>query len=530
MAVLIGLSAGLGAGFGFSWFLMFLLKKQQIYQTQQQARDLVEQARQKVEPEKELILNKVEEYRQSLLEKQEQELENMRLFIRDQQLEQEQLQQNHLEHIQELNKSRDEQKNEMKLCVSSAEDQRSALEQIQSQFVEKQKEYLEALQSKCTVSVKQLKQKGMDEHILRAKKQVLQLIKKSEEHFKHNLEERAHFILQLVLSRFQHPYCVERGIKNVVFSSRKNMEHLLGANNWQNMKVLEQECGVDLKVSDTEPAVTVFGIDPARRELGRACLQKIKNRKHLKKQEINALVRNTKRDLFRRIRSDGERICRELKLKGLKPEIKNLMGVLRYRYSFAQNQYFHCMEVGWLCGLLQAELGGGSVPLSRRVGMLHDIGKSIDHSQEGGHAMIGADFIQKHGESTEVVQAVRAHHHDVPPENPVDFLVIGADALSGARPGARRSTVESYTQKIMTLEKIGRSFKGVKDTYIMSAGREIRVIVDSQQVNDRQALKLSKKIADKIEEECSYPGLIKVTVVRTVTKNVNLQQLKQMRP
>ena len=529
MAVLIGLSAGLGAGFGFSWFLMFLFKKQQIYQTQQKARELVEQARQKVEPEKELILNRVEEYRQSLLDKQEHELEDMRLLIRDQQLEQEQLQQSYIEHIQKLNKNKEEQINDMKLCASSAEDQRSVLVQTRNQFVEKQKKYLEVLQSKNNVNIKQLKQEGMKEYILQTKKQVLQLIKKNEEHFKHNLEERVHFILQLVLSRFQHPYCVERGIKNVVFSSRKSMEYLLGTNNWQNMKILEQECGVDLKINDTEPAVTVFGIDPARRELGRACLQKIRNRKHLKKQEIKTLVRNTKRELFRRIRSDGERICRELKLKGLKPEIKNLMGVLRYRYSFAQNQYFHCMEVGWLCGLLQAELGGGSVPLSRRAGMLHDIGKSIDHSQEGGHAMIGADFIQKHGESAEVVRAVRAHHHDVAPEKPMDFLVIGADALSGARPGARRSTVESYTQKIMTLEKIGRSFKGVKDTYIMSAGREIRVIVDSQQVDDRQALKLSKKIADKIEEECSYPGLIKVTVVRTVTKNVNLQQLKQIR-
>ena len=530
MAILIGLIASLGVGFGCSWLILFLLEKQKIYQTQQKAKDLVEQAKQKGDPEREFILNRVEEYRQRLVEKQESEMEDMHRFIHDQQLEQEQFQQNHVENIQKLNKNKDEQKKETELCLSSAKEQRSLLEQVQDQFLKKQKEYLNTLQSKWSVNVKQLKQKSMNEYILNTKKQVLKLIKKSEEYFKHSLEEKAHFILQLVLGRFQHPYCVERGIKSVVFSSRKNMEYLLGVNNWQNMKVLEQECGVDLKVSDKEPAITVFGIDPARRELGRACLQKIKNRKHLKKQDIKILVRNTKRELFRRIRSDGERICRELKLKGLKPAVKNLMGVLRYRYSFAQNQYFHCLEVGWLCGLLQAELGGGSILLSRRAGMLHDIGKSIDHSQDGGHAMIGADFIQKHGESNEIVQAVRAHHHDVAPGQPLDFLVIGADALSGARPGARRSTVESYTQKIMTLEKIGKSFKGVKDTYIMSAGREVRVIVDSEQVNDRQALKLSKKIADKIEEECSYPGLIKVTVVRTVTKNVNLQQLKQVRP
>jgi len=155
---------------------------------------------------------------------------------------------------------------------------------------------------------------------------------------------------------------------------------------------------------------------------------------------------------------------------------------------------------------------------------LHDIGKAMDHSKEGGHATIGAEFIEKHGENKQVVYAVKAHHHDVSPKQPLDFLVISADALSGARPGARRSTVDSYNQKVLTLEKIGKSFKGVKDTYIMSAGREIRVIVDSQQIDDTKALDLSKKIARKIEEECSYPGLIKVTVVRTVTKNIDIQK------
>jgi len=201
-----------------------------------------------------------------------------------------------------------------------------------------------------------------------------------------------------------------------------------------------------------------------------------------------------------------------------------MTSALRYRYSFAQNQHFHCEEVGWLCGLLDSELreSGEGVLKARRAGMLHDIGKVMDHSQDGGHAVIGADFIKKHGEQADIVYAVRAHHYDVSPEHQLDFLVIAADALSGARPGARRSTEDSYNQKVLALEKIGRSFRGVQDTYIMNAGREIRVIVDSTQVNDRQALDLSKKIAEKIEEECSYPGWIKVTVVRTVTQTVEM--------
>lgn len=299
------------------------------------------------------------------------------------------------------------------------------------------------------------------------------------------------------------------------------MENLLGPD-FSKMKILEKECGVDMKVSDLEPNISILGIDPVRRELGRASLQKIAKRKQIKENEIKNLVQKTKRELFQQIKSDGQKICRELKLEDMKREIKNMMGSLRYRYSFAQNQYFHCQEVGWLCGLLNTELGEESSP-ARRAGMLHDIGKAMDHSKEGGHAVIGADFIEKYGEKPSIVYAVKAHHHDVTPENTLDFLVISADALSGARPGARRSTVDSYNQKVLTLEKIGKSFKGVKDTYIMSAGREIRVIVDSKKIDDLKALELSKKIAGKIEEECSYPGLIKVTVVRQVTKSVNVQ-------
>jgi ribonucrease Y len=190
-----------------------------------------------------------------------------------------------------------------------------------------------------------------------------------------------------------------------------------------------------------------------------------------------------------------------------------MMGALRYRYSFAQNQHFHCAEVGYLCGLLASEIGVDSKD-GRRSGLLHDIGKAMDHSKEGGHAVIGAEFIEQHGEKAPIVHAVRAHHFDETPSSDLAYLVIAADAISGSRPGARRSTGDSYSQKIADLQKIGDSFEGVLATYILSAGREVRVIVDSERIDDHKALELSKLIARKIEEECSYPGLIKLTVVR----------------
>ena len=526
MAVLIGFTISIGAGFGISWLIAFLLKHQKIYQARGKAKDIIQSAKQEFGPEKEHILNRIEEYRQNLLEQKEQEQEQIQLWIQDEQQEQELIRQNQQKSLQKLEHKKKQQNQETTACMSSLQEKKSLLKQTENQWKQKQKEYLQFLQKKFSENLEQLKQKYIQEKILKAKNRILQHLKKNEEHFKHSIKDKAHFILELALARFQHPYCAERGIKSVEFFSRKNMEQLFGSD-LSGLKILEKECGVDLKVSDTAPEVTVFGIDPARRELGRICLQKLKRKKQMKTQDIKNLVHSAKKELFRRIHQDGERIAQHLKLKNLQQPVKNLMGVLRYRYSFAQNQYFHCLEVGWLCGLLLAELENkGDIISARRAGMLHDIGKAIDHSKEGGHAVIGADFIQQHGESDPIVQAVRAHHHDVSPDQPLDFLVIGADALSGARPGARRSTVESYTQKILTLEKIGKSFKGVKDTYIMSAGREIRVIVDSQKVNDLQALQLSKKIAGKIEEECSYPGLIKVTVMRTVTQNINLHQLK----
>ena len=235
--------------------------------------------------------------------------------------------------------------------------------------------------------------------------------------------------------------------------------------------------------------------------------------KRIDEQKIKKTLEKSKRDMFQKIRMDGNRICKELGLKNVHPEIRNMMGSLRYRYSFSQNQHFHCAEVGWLCGLLSNELGL-NIHKGRRAGMLHDIGKSMDHSIDGGHAVIGAEFISKHDEEKDIVHAVRAHHFDEQPSTDLAYLVIAADAISGARPGARRSTVESYTQKMEDLIRIGNSFKEVMSTYIVSAGREVRLVVDSKKVDDTNALNLSKKVADKIEEECTYPGQIRVTVIR----------------
>ncbi|MEK6554954.1 MAG: HD domain-containing protein [Bdellovibrionota bacterium] len=247
--------------------------------------------------------------------------------------------------------------------------------------------------------------------------------------------------------------------------------------------------------------------------MGRATVEALTKEQNVNEKRMGEVFERVKKELFKKILRDGERIAKELGADTLHPEIKNMMGALRYRYSFTQNQHFHCAEVGFLCGLLAAELDV-SVKSARRAGLLHDIGKAMDHSQDGGHAVIGADFIEQHGEVEEIVHAVRAHHFDETPSTDLAYLVIAADAISGARPGARRSTAATYTQKVEGLTTIAQGFKNVTDTHVLSAGREIRVYVDGQSVDDMGALNMSKEIALKIETDMAYPGQIKVTVVR----------------
>ena len=334
-------------------------------------------------------------------------------------------------------------------------------------------------------------------------------MEKQEEEYRKSLQKNAQFYLLSALSRFDRPYCPERGIPPVSFRAQKQMEKVTGA----CLSQIEEECGVDIVAHREDLHVFVYGIDPVRRELGRLTLKKLCKQRHINQRTVKETARRAKRELFEKIKRDGRNICRKLNLRNVSPEVQNMMGALRYRYSFAQNQHFHCEEVGWLCGILSSELGL-FLERGRRAGMLHDIGKAMDHSIDGSHAVIGAEFIARRGEAEPVVHAVRAHHHDEAPSTPLAFLVIAADAISGARPGARRFTEDSYSKKMATLERIIASFDNIKDAYIMSAGREMRVIVDNTRVDDQGALDLSRRIAGKIEKECSYPGLIKVTVVR----------------
>lgn len=327
-------------------------------------------------------------------------------------------------------------------------------------------------------------------------------------------ETHAKGFLERALNRFHRPYSSERGIAPVYFTAPEQRKILCDPEG-KNLKLISEMTGCDVIVQDDMEMVGVAGFDPVRRELTRRVLERLLKEKRLVQPEfIQRTVENIKRELLSLIKKDGDLIAKELKLDGLHPEIRQMMGSLRYRYSFTQNQYFHCGEVGWLCGLLALEMGVVPAKKARRAGLLHDLGKSMDHDMDGGHAVIGANFIAERGEAPDIVHAVKAHHYDETPSTDMAFLVIAADAMSGARPGARRSTLEAYSQKVSELDSIAKSFEGVTDCIVLNGGRECRVMVNSRQIDDFTALKLSRKIADRIQEECNYPGQIKVVVVR----------------
>ncbi len=333
-----------------------------------------------------------------------------------------------------------------------------------------------------------------------------------EDDVRQHSEEIAKKILTTVLNRFPRAACTERGVGIVEIPNDEVKMRMLGPDG-RNIKLLQDLCGVELTITEAN-TFQLASFDPFRREVTTRCLEKLLHERQPSDDTVKRLYEKTKSDVLRKIEADGNRLAAELAHRDLHPEIKKMLGTLRYRYSFAQNQHFHVAEVGWLCGLLASELGGVERSLAKRAGLLHDVGKAMDHAIEGGHAVIGADFIHVHGEKPDVVHAVRAHHYEEQPSTELAFLVIAADAMSGARPGARRSTVSLYNQKIEALTTIAEGFRGVTKTLILNAGREVRVLVDGRRVNDEQSLRLSRDIADKIEEECQYPGQIKVVIIR----------------
>lgn len=352
-----------------------------------------------------------------------------------------------------------------------------------------------------------------------AKVDAAKMIKRVEDEANEESEKRANRILGIALQRFAGEFVAEQTIATVELPGDEIKGRLIGREG-RNIRAFEQICGVDLIIDDTPGMVVISTFNVVRKQVAKMTIEKLIADGRIHPAKIEEFHDKAKHELEQRLRELGEKAQMEIGIHGLHPEILKMLGALNYRTSYMQNQYQHSLEVGFLCGAMAAELGM-NVKQARRAGLLHDIGKAIDASAEGSHAVVGADFIKKYGEDPDIVHAVRAHHEDVKPETVLAHLVMAADALSGARPGVRKFLKESYVSRVTDIENIANGFDGVMKSYAISAGREIRVLVQNDKVNDEQTVVLSRDIAKKIEEEMSYPGTIKVSVIRE-TRSVGI--------
>jgi ribonuclease Y len=395
-------------------------------------------------------------------------------------------------------------------------EEKKQIEHLKSEKTKLIENFKKSLQQKLNIDLEQEIQKLAQMEIEDWKERLSKRVTESELNTQNQLEWLAKKMLNRALIRFHRPYSSERGIPHVTIDPDKkgHLDKLL-ENESQAIKLITEVTGSDILVEEEKGYIAVGGFDPVRREFARRVVERcLREKNELSPNRIHQIADNIKRELFANIKRDGDLLAKELGLQNLHVDIRKMMGSLRYRYSFTQNQYFHCGEVGWLAGLMAYEMDGIDPKKARRAGMLHDLGKAMDHEFDGGHAVVGANFIETKGEAPDVVHAVRAHHYDETPSTPLAYLVIAADAISGSRPGARRSTVESYNQKISDLENIAHSFEGVSDCIILNGGRECRLKVDSQRIDDFKASQIAREVTTRIEEECTYPGQIKVVVVR----------------
>lgn len=339
-----------------------------------------------------------------------------------------------------------------------------------------------------------------------------QMIREIETSARQEAERRAKEIVATAIQRYAADYVAETTVSVVELPSDDMKGRIIGREG-RNIRTFEALTGVDLIIDDTPEAVVLSCFDPIRREKARITLTKLVADGRIHPARIEEMYDKAEREVEQRIREAGEQAMYDVGVHGLHPELINLLGRLHFRTSYGQNVLKHSMEVSYLAGLMAMELGA-NVPVARRAGLLHDIGKAVDHEVEGGHLTIGIELLQKYGESPEVVHAMACHHGDYEPETIEAVLVTAADALSAARPGARRETLESYIKRLRTLEEIADSFEGVEKAYAIQAGREIRIMVKPDQIDDTQTHYLVKDIVKEIQQQVQYPGQIKVVVIR----------------
>jgi ribonuclease Y len=511
--IIVGLSlVGLLAGFAIAYFAGRRLAAEKVSEAERQARRVLEDAEREAKAlKKEKLLELKEEWqRQRQQVEQELATKRNRLQVLERELKS---REEALQQKLELVTRKEKQFHELEQQLAQRQQE---LEQRLAQAQELVQEQIRRLEAIAGIGRDQAKQLLMEQLLDEARNEAAQLIRQIREEARLTAEREARNIIVQAIQRTAADHSVETTVSVVQLPSEEMKGRIIGREG-RNIRAFEAATGVDLIIDDTPEAVVISGFDPFRREVARIALERLVADGRIHPARIEEVVEKTRRELEEQLLLIGQEAAAELGIHNLHPVLLRYVGKMKYRSSYGQNLLAHSIEVAHLAGIMAAELRLDA-RLAKRAGLLHDIGKCVDQNSDAPHALLGYELAKKYNEHPIVCNAIGAHHEDIPMESPIAALVQAADAISGARPGARRETLESYVRRLEQLEALAQSFEGVAKTYAMQAGREIRVIVEPERIDDRRAEELARELAARIEAEIQYPGQVKVTVVREVRK------------
>ncbi|MDR0461874.1 MAG: ribonuclease Y [Christensenellaceae bacterium] len=504
----LGIPLALVIGFLAGYFVKVLLERKSGERSRQSASKIIEKALAEAATHKKEALLEAKEDAHKQKTQLEQELRERRAEM--------QRSESRVAMREEQLSKREETITNRELGIEST---RSAIEntkkQVEKNLVEAKAKLQDAvgkLEKITGLTKAQAKKEIIDSLVDEAKGEAVELVKRIADEAKEDADKKAREVITAAVQRVAADHSSEITVSTVAIPNDDIKGRLIGREG-RNIRALEAATGVDLIIDDTPESITVSGFDPYRREIARMAIEKLVQDGRIHPARIEEIVAHTKKDIDIIIKEAGDQAAYDCKVHGLHPELVKQLGRLKYRTSYGQNVLNHCREVSYIAGLLAVELGANE-QIAKRGGLLHDIGKATDHESDGTHVSIGVDLAKKCKESAEVIHCIEAHHGDVPYKSIEAIIVQVADAISSARPGARRENVEGYIKRLKDLEAIADSKPGVDKAYAISAGREVRVIVRPNEVSDEKALFLAKEIAKEIEEKMTYPGQVKVSVIR----------------
>ncbi len=416
------------------------------------------------------------------------------------------------ERLQRRREDLDRRYERLELREQNLNKRQSKLDKRENDLNRQEQEKLEELQRIANMTLDEARAQVLLAAETDARADIARIIRQVESEAREEADRRAREIISLTIQRLASEHVSEIAVSVVSLPSDDMKGRIIGRNG-RNIRAFELATGVDVIVDDTPETITISSFDPVRREIAKQAMSKLVMDGRIHPARIEKLVEDAREEVNRIIREEGERAVYETGVPGLHPEIIKLLGQLKFRSSYGQNQHAHAIETAHIAGMIAAELGA-DVNVAKAGGLLHDIGKAIDHEVEGTHALIGAEFIKRYGVPDKIVNCVASHHHEVEQTCVEAYIVEAADAISGARPGARRESLDSFIKRVKMLEEIANAFDGVEQSYALQAGREVRILVRPDEVDDLAAIQLAREIAKRIEETMQYPGQIKVHIIR----------------